>query len=523
VNTFLQKFAPHVMGVLSGFDRLVLRGYIRQLGYVDGMSCYMAVNRVRTTDFKDHVLEVTGRLRQAVEEPVHQQGRPVVYLNSTKIDKEKTVQRIAAQDRVRTGTICLVSCVEPCRTFEIHRSREQKKLELKSCLSRCLFFYKYGIHPELGYYHARIQSWFPFSVQIYLNGREWLARQMDAARLRYRRSDNTFVWLEDVDQAQTLMNEQLRTRWPQLLEQILRDLNPLHPAMLGKFRAPYYWSVYQAEWASDIMFKSSSDLVSIYEPLALHAIRSLHGVDVLRFLGSQRPTCFRGDVRSNLTERAEGIRIKHTANGNSIKVYDKAYATSPRDWSVLRLETTTANPHGFKVYRTAEGKNRRAKQWLPLRKGVADLHRLAEVSQAANDRYAEALSASDCSEPLAQLLRKLVAPTSLGKRRVRGLRPWAPGDLVLLRAANRGEFAINGLRNRDLQALLYDKPTSDPRERRRRSARVGRLLRLLRAHGILKKVPRTHRYQVTTTGRQALAVTLAAADATTAQLTRLAA
>ena len=190
---------------------------------------------------------------------------------------------------------------------------------------------------------------------------------------------------------------------------------------------------------------------------------------------------------------------------------------------MLRRETTTTNPHGFKVYRTAEGKGRRAKQWLPLRKGVADLHRLAEVSQASNDRYAEALSASDCSEPLGQLLRKLVAPTRLGNRRVRGLRPWAPGDLVLLRAANRGEFAINGLRNRDLQALLYDKPSSDPRERRRRSARVGRLLRLLRAHAILKKVPRTHRYQITTTGRQALAAMLAAADATTAQLARLAA
>ena len=58
------------MGVLSGFDRLVLRGYIRQLGYVDGMSCYMAVNRVRSVDLKNHVVEVTGRLRQAVEEPV---------------------------------------------------------------------------------------------------------------------------------------------------------------------------------------------------------------------------------------------------------------------------------------------------------------------------------------------------------------------------------------------------------------------------------------------------------------------
>jgi hypothetical protein len=125
-----------------------------------------------------------------------------------------------------------------------------------------------------------------------------------------------------------------------------------------------------------------------------------------------------------------------------------------RDWSVLRLETTTTNPVGFRVYRTAEGHSERPKEWLPLRKGVADLHRLAEVSQASNDRYADALSACDCSEPLARVLRECVGPTSLAGRRVRGLRPWEPDEIELARAVNRGEFAINEFRNRDLRALL---------------------------------------------------------------------
>ncbi|MBN2197209.1 MAG: hypothetical protein JW751_30675 [Polyangiaceae bacterium] len=74
-----------------------------------------------------------------------------------------------------------------------------------------------------------------------------------------------------------------------------------------------------------------------------------------------------------------------------------------------------------------------------------------------------------------------------------------------------------------MRALLYDQPTSEQKERRRRAVRVGRLLRLLRAHGILKKGPRTHRSQFTTTVRQALAAMFGAADDTTAQLARLAA
>ncbi|MGH9446978.1 MAG: hypothetical protein ACRD3O_14785, partial [Terriglobia bacterium] len=92
----------------------------------------------------------------------------------------------------------------------------------------------------------------------------------------------------------------------------------------------------------------------------------------------------------------------------------------------------------------------------------------------------------------------------------RGLRPWEPADSRLLAAISRGEFSLNGLRNRDLRPLLFNVPANSPKETRRQSARVGRLLRLLRAHGLLQKVARTHRYQVTAAGRKALTAILAA-------------
>ena len=89
---------------------------------------------------------------------------------------------------------------------------------------------------------------------------------------------------------------------------------------------------------------------------------------------------------------------------------------------------------------------------------------------------------------------------------------------------NRGEFALNGLRNRDLQALLLPQhaPLSTA-EKRRRSARIGRQLRLLRAHGIIQKVPRTHRYQVTTSGRLIITALLTADRAALSQLSKIAA
>lgn len=106
-------------------------------------------------------------------------------------------------------------------------------------------------------------------------------------------------------------------------------------------------------------------------------------------------------------------------------------------------------------------------------------------------------------------------------RRVRGLRPWAE-DLGLFTAINRGDFLINGLRNRDRQKLLYDGEAESAAERRRRSAAVSRKLRMLRAHGLIRKVSRTHRYHVTGAARVILVAVLTTARTSLNQLNQLA-
>ena len=75
------------------------------------------------------------------------------------------------------------------------------------------------------------------------------------------------------------------------------------------------------------------------------------------------------------------------------------------------------------------------------------------------------------------------------------------------------KWMVNGLRNRDLVAALYPTASDDPTEQGRRSARVTRLLRLLRGHSLLQKVPHTHRYQVSAQARTTILALLAAADA----------
>jgi hypothetical protein len=150
---------------------------------------------------------------------------------------------------------------------------------------------------------------------------------------------------------------------------------------------------------------------------------------------------------------------------------------------------------------------------------VADTHRRAQVCQAANERYLTALAAARTPTPLGELTRRVCQPRRWKGQRVRALNPLAAEDAALLGVVARGEFLLNGFRNRDLQRHLFGGAASDPQTARRRSGQVTRKLRLLRAHRLIRKVPRTHRYLLTRHGQQIITALLAARAADTAKLT----
>jgi hypothetical protein len=521
MKTFLAAFGHLVLGVLHGFDRLVLRGHLRQLSYAHGMDCYLSANRVLLKEFKGHALERTATLIDASLAEARRLQRPTPYLNSSGISKEEEARRIAERDQVRDGLICVFKCVEPCWTFEVHRNRERKMLELRGKQGKCSFLYHYFMHPLFGLMHVRVQTWFPYPMQVCLNGREWLARQLDQAGLRYARRDNKFTDVEDFAKAQALLDQQVRTPWPQRLDELTRQVHPAHPRLLGRLPVNYYWSVYQSEWASDVVFRARTNVEKLFPAWVRHAITTYQSADVMRFLGRAVPLSghvrqgFDGEVSSNVCRREEGVRIKHWVNGNSIKMYDCD--------RVVRIETTINNAEEFKSYRASETDPQGEKQWRTMRRGVADLHRRAEVSQAANERYAAATAAIRETTPLKEvaepLCRRVPAPGKKRERKVRALNPLSAEDAVLLTAVNDPKHTVSGLRNRDLVAMLYTQPARTKQEQRRRSARVTRLLRLLRAHGILQKVPKTHRYQVTAAARKTLTALVAVRDANTEFLT----
>jgi hypothetical protein len=280
--------------------------------------------------------------------------------------------------------------------------------------------------------------------------------------------------------------------------------------------------VQEGEYATDIAFRTPEDLRRIYPRLVQYASGPLRATDLLRFFGyrvtksGQPRRDLAGEVVTTVKELVEGTCVKHRVLQNSLKMYDKF-------GQVLRLEDLLIDVRDFKVFRTREGETDGPMEYLRLRKGVADIHRRAELGAKINDRYAEALATVADPTPLGELVGDLGEPTTWKGRSVRALNPLAPEDVRLLEAINRGEFVINGFRNRDLRALLFaDAAMASPEEAKRQAAKVTRLLGLLRAHGVITKIPKTHRYQVSPQGRGKVTALLAARQADTEKLLKAA-
>jgi hypothetical protein len=513
MKRFIAQHRGAISAVLSGFDRLVFRGTLLPLMRQGGMFFFLEKAGVRLLDYKDYVWKTSESVRETAMSEARKLGRPTKYLVTGDTNKEKIAKELLAEHHVDQGLICTLSTVEPCMSFEYHLSQNRAERGLRLRLRKCLHLYKYFLHPKFGFMSVRLQTWFPFNVQICLNGREWLAWQFKRrGHTDFLRADNCFPRLGDPKLAQRLMNEQLKTAWARELDRIARLANPLHDSIFKAAPMSHYWSAYQTEWATDLMFKEPRSLGAIYPALIRHGMEHFKSPDVMRFLGRKAHGNFVGELTTDFKDRLEGVRIKHWVRGNSIKMYDKA-------GSILRVETTIGRTTDFKVLRPRHDDPTAPLEWKRLRKGVADLHRRAQLSQRANETYLDALSAVNNKTPCSDLFDAVNHRVSHNGRAIRAMRLGDPHDLALLESIARGEFATAGFRNRDIRGLTQSLPkNASKKDQRRAAAKTSRDLRLLRAHGVIQKVPKSHRYRLTANGHLLIAALFAARRADISQL-----
>jgi hypothetical protein len=505
MSAFEMVHQDRVGGKLTCFDRVIFKGHLSRLYCPGGMKAFLDSQGVLLKEFGGYVKRTTDTLKTHVQHLAADAGRPYLYLaeNHTKAkgrSKEDLARELADADGITEGLICVLAAVEPCGSFDVVRNRDAHRLEVVRRRRKCLHYYVYLLDPELGFCHVRLQSWFPFEVQVYVNGREILARQFDRKGIGYTRWANAFVRLDNWKAAQRLANQLARWRWPRRLNRLARLVNPVLPAISRAGFGGYYWVADQVEVATDVAFRTRPALEAVLPQLFSHAASAFSAEDVLRFLGRKLHPALAAEVTSDARRRPEGWRIKHRMARNSIKVYDKA--------NVLRVETTINNPVEFRVLRIQRGRRR----WCPMRKGVANMYRYYQVGRGANERYLDALAAAHDHRPGVAALDRHCRPVTTRGRRHSRLNPIAQADLALFRAVLAGEHTITGFRNHDLQARLWSRPARDPDEARRRCARTSRLIAKLRGHGLVAKVPRCRLYRVTPYGQRVMTAAIAIHD-----------
>jgi hypothetical protein len=495
---FLVKFASLITCTLHCFDRVIFKGHLAlaapcQLEYfVD------RVLRVRRSDFmKTMAPQYSDRLVKHAQEWARKAGRTYLYRTGD-FSKEQWAQSLIRGERIVEGLVGILCTQETCPSFALVPGDKRPEFVSRRRQQRVLYYY--FLDPQFGLIHVRLQTWLPFTVQVYVNGHEWLAQQMVQRKLGFVQQHNAFTQLDDPVQAQRLADRFAKLDWPKILNRWARQVNPLLHQLFRGY--PVHWVTDQAEFATDLLFTTRAALAGLYRALLDYAVCTFSPKDILGFLGRKWDRRFDGEVHTHYEEdRWFGARIKHRMKTNWLKMYDKFGL-------ILRVETVINSPKEFWVYRTRwHHAGTSSVGYFPMTKSVTSLIHYQEQALACNRRYLDALAVVNDPAPAYQELRQLTEPKIVQGRSYAGFNPARCEDVRLFQAVLDGDHIARGFRNTDIRAPLFGSP-NELRLHRRASAAAGRLLKRLHVRHLIAKVPRTRRWRVTERGRHLLGLTV---------------
>ena len=453
-NGLVERYAANIHGVLSCFDRIIIVGTLPGACYAQGMTGFLYQQGIRIFDYP----KFAEPLRDRVRDRAHEVCAP--------------------------GIVHVISAMEACPSYKPWHDKCSGKTYLKATQGKCLHYYFYFIDAELGLCYLRVPTWAPFSLQFYCNGHSALARTLTREGIEYFQQDNAFLRIADLERAQKLAD----AFSPDVLHRRLDHHAQQFCPVLDVFGQAYHWSLRQAEYSTDLMFRSEQILVPLYDAISRQAVLAANAERVSGFLGKKITPQLAQEIGSRLSTRIEGRCIKHYMGSAGVKVYDKFSR-------VLRVETTVNDVSFFKHHRKVEHKDRHATRELaPLKKTIYSLLDLREILLGCNQRYLAFLSSLDDPTAGERDLQRLSQPRIGSDPSVKGLNFFDADEQTLLRTLQLGKFTIHGWRRADLLAHLNITPSA-----------MSRQLKRMHLLGIIKKVVHTYRYYLTKMGRAAIA------------------
>jgi hypothetical protein len=496
MSSLVERYAQRIIGQLSCPDRVVIMGTLPGACYAEGMTHILYARGVRIFDYAQFAKPLADEIKSNAERLAAEAGVAIEYVKKLNFRKEDRVRQVLRERGEHPGLVHVFSALEPCASYQPWHDKRTGKTFLKPDSGKCLHYYFYFIDPVLGLCYLRVATYCPFRLQFYFNGHNWLKRQLAKRRLACELVDNVIVACDDWPAAQKLVDDFEVKTLHRLLDRYARLYCP--PAG-GTFGSGYHWSLMQAEYACDIVFKTRDDLAGLYESITRTAVCAVKVDRVATFLSRKLTGNYRGEAGGSFSTRIEGTCVKHhMGRAAAIKMYDKL-------GRVLRVETTVNDVSFFKHHRTVEHRDgSKSFKLAALPKSIYSLPVLMGLMADSNRRYLAFIGELPDDAPGLHAVQKLAEKTRDAEqdRAVRGFNLLQRQDHALFCAIARGEFAISGMTNRRLRQVLKDKT----------GAQLSRLLRALRMHGLIKKIGRTYKYYLTELGRRTTAAALKLRD-----------
>ena len=487
-RTAADVLAKHVVFEIESIDRLYLNVYVPELQRVGQIVGFLTHHRGYPIASTALVAPMSEAFVTAIRAYARDHDVPLIDFVKGQRKDDVMHAHLARSDGTEQ-VLFIGRAQEKARIFRTEKRRNPTTGVaypwIVSATAMVNFFYFYGIDEDFGPFFLKFGSYFPYTARLCINGNEYAKRQATKAGLGFTALDNGFATVTDVAGVQAICDGMTEEVIDALLRKWLSRLP--HPFTREDRAAGYHYqlSVLQAEFSltqmldkpvsGRIFFEQTiRDNLDIGRPDRVSLIFN-------RQVRRNTPGVFRTRVITDTVTPSLHIDYKNCR----IKQYHK-------EGKALRTETTINDTYDFAI-------GKRLTNLPALRDiGFSANRRLLRVQRLSHDP-------ADGADALAAITDPVITTTG---QRVSGMRFTDARVQALLSALCVFRLLPRGFTNRDLRIHLAPQLGLLPEHMT--SGQITYDLRRLRMHGLIKRIPRTHRYQVTDPGlRNALFLTRA--------------
>src|SRR5712692_9505783 len=278
-----EKYSERLDGVLNCFDRVTLHGSLQPFCYAKGMTNYLYAHQIRIFDYAQFAEPLRDEIRANAEALAAEAGLRIEFIRKNNFRKEERIAQL----------------LKTCGAYKPWHDRQTHHTFLQYTDGKCLHYYFYFLDSELGLCYLRVPTWCPFRLQVYNNGHAWLAAQLSQRGIAYELRDNAFVHIADYAVANALAAQLDIASLHARLDVLAQRYCPF----IQRLNLSVQWSLWQVEYATDLVFRQSADLQAFYPQLLETLIHTVKPDDIATFLGRKLNGNFQGELGNRFNRR----------------------------------------------------------------------------------------------------------------------------------------------------------------------------------------------------------------------------